>query len=50
MVGDSLKHDIEGARAAGMRAVLLRRSGEVPPHLPGDLPVIATLADLHRHL
>ncbi len=28
MVGDSLKADVEGALAAGMRAVLLRRSGE----------------------
>ena len=31
MVGDSLKADIEGALAIGMRAVLLRRSGEIPP-------------------
>jgi putative hydrolase of the HAD superfamily len=50
MVGDSLKHDIDGARAAGLRAVLLRRSGEVPPGLPPDLPVITTLADLDAHL
>ena len=34
MVGDSLKHDVEGALKAGLRAVLLRRSGEVPLHLP----------------
>ena len=27
MVGDSEAHDIAGAHAAGMRAVLLRRSG-----------------------
>jgi putative hydrolase of the HAD superfamily len=46
MVGDSIAHDIEGALAAGMRAVLLRRSGEVPPNLPSGLPVITTLADL----
>ena len=46
MVGDSIKHDIEGALALGMRAVLLRRSGELPPALPPDLPVITTLADL----
>ena len=46
MVGDSIKHDIDGALAIGMRAVLLRRSGEVPPALPPGLPVIATLADL----
>lgn len=46
MVGDSLKHDIEGALAIGMRAVLLRRSGELPPDLPANLPVITTLSDL----
>ena len=46
MVGDSIKHDIEGALAAGMRAVLLRRSGEIPSNLPPQLPVITTLADL----
>ncbi len=46
MVGDSLKHDVEGALDAGMRAVLLRRSGEVPAGLPAAVPVIATLAEL----
>ena len=46
MVGDSLKHDVEGALAAGMRAVLLRRSGELPPNLPPNVPVIQTLAEL----
>ena len=46
MVGDSIKHDIEGALAIGMRAVLLRRSGEVPPDLPSGLPVIQTLTVL----
>ena len=46
MVGDSIKHDIDGALAIGMRAVLLRRSGELPPALPPDLPVLTTLADL----
>jgi len=46
MVGDSLKHDVEGALKAGMRAVLLRRSGEVPPHLPANLPVIRSLFEL----
>ena len=46
MVGDSIRHDIEGALAAGMRAVLLRRSGELPADLPPGLPVIATLTDL----
>jgi HAD superfamily hydrolase (TIGR01509 family) len=46
MVGDSIKHDIDGALAAGMRAVLLRRSGERPPSLPAGLPVITTLTEL----
>jgi putative hydrolase of the HAD superfamily len=46
MVGDSIRHDIEGALASGLRAVLLRRSGELPANLPAGLPVITTLADL----
>ncbi len=46
MVGDSVKHDIEGALNAGWRAVLLRRSGEVPHALPPQLPVIRALPDL----
>jgi HAD superfamily hydrolase (TIGR01549 family) len=46
MVGDSFKHDIEGALNAGWRAVLLKRSGEVPCALPPDLPVIKTLPEL----
>lgn len=46
MVGDSLKHDVEGALKAGMRAVLLRRSGEVPPNLPPGLAVIRSLTEL----
>ena len=50
MVGDSFAHDIEGALAAGMRAVLLRRSGERPAVLPDGVPVIASLHDLATHL
>ncbi len=46
MVGDSFKHDIEGALNAGWHAVLLRRSGEVPYALPANLPVIRTLPEL----
>ncbi len=46
MIGDSFKHDIEGALNAGWRAVLLRRSGEVPYALPAGLPVIKTLPEL----
>jgi HAD superfamily hydrolase (TIGR01662 family) len=45
MVGDSLEHDIAGARRLGMRAVLVSRSG-MPPDCPTDVPVIATLRDL----
>jgi HAD superfamily hydrolase (TIGR01662 family) len=43
MVGDSLKADIEGAVAAGMRGILLRRSGEIPPALPEGVSVITSL-------
>ena len=46
MVGDSLKADVCGALAVGMRAVLLRRSGETPADLPAGVPVIRTLAEL----
>ena len=46
MVGDSFKHDIEGALNAGWRAVLLRRSGERPTNAPEGLPIITTLSDL----
>ena len=50
MVGDSLKHDVEGALRAGMRAVLLRRSGEVPVGLPPNVAVIRTLSQLEEML
>jgi HAD superfamily hydrolase (TIGR01509 family) len=46
MVGDSLKADVGGALAAGMRAVLLRRSGDVPRDVPAGVPVIASLREL----
>ena len=45
MVGDSLDHDIHGARGVGMRAVLVSRSG-LPASCPEDVPVITTLRDL----
>jgi HAD superfamily hydrolase (TIGR01662 family) len=45
MVGDSLGHDIEGARRLGMRAVLVSRSGP-PAAVPPDVPVITTLREL----
>lgn len=46
MVGDSYRHDIEGALQVGMRAVLLCRSGECSEG--GDVvPVIKGLLELH---
>ena len=45
MVGDSLAHDIEGARRLGIRAVLVSRSGP-RTDCPPDVPVIHTLRDL----
>lgn len=50
MVGDSLKADIEGARAAGMRGILLRRSGETPPALAPDISLITSLHQLRTVL
>jgi HAD superfamily hydrolase (TIGR01662 family) len=48
MVGDSLMHDIEGARRVGMRGVLVRRAqnGSGGAEHPADVPVIRTLAEL----
>ncbi len=46
MVGDSLKADIEGAVAVGMRGVLLRRSGDVPHLVPTGVDVIRSLTEL----
>ena len=45
MVGDSLAHDIEGARQLGMRAVLVARSGQ-PAACPVDVPIIHSLRAL----
>ena len=47
MVGDSIAHDIEGARRAGMRGVLLHRSGD-PVTAPPDVPVIRDLGEIAR--
>ena len=41
-VGDSLEGDVHGARAAGVRAVLLQRHGEPP----GGVEAIRSLAEL----
>lgn len=46
MVGDSVPHDIEGARAAGMRGVLVQRSPHVPAQAPPGVPVIHDLSEL----
>ena len=46
MVGDSLTHDIEGARRVGMRGVLVRRAENGPVAAPGDVPVIRSLMEL----
>jgi len=45
MVGDSLTHDIAGALSAGMRGVLVHRSG-APIDVPPDVSVIRSLAEL----
>jgi putative hydrolase of the HAD superfamily len=46
MVGDSLARDVEGAAAAGLGAVWLNRTGRSRHDVTGDVPEIATLADL----
>jgi HAD superfamily hydrolase (TIGR01549 family) len=48
MVGDSLKHDVEGALNVGMGAVLLNRGDAAAPRVAGDhrVPVIKSLRDL----
>ena len=45
MVGDSVSHDIEGARSLGMRAILVCRSGIARPCPPG-VPVVTTLREV----
>ncbi|MBI3946235.1 MAG: HAD-IA family hydrolase [Armatimonadetes bacterium] len=45
-VGDSYEHDVLGARAAGVQAALLDRSGGPAP--AADLTVISSLAELVR--
>jgi putative hydrolase of the HAD superfamily len=47
MVGDSLRHDIEGALSAGMGGILLHR-GDSPTPGAAELgvPVIKSLRDL----
>ena len=45
MVGDSISHDVDGARRLGMRAVLLVRSPQ-PARQVEDVPVITSLREL----
>ena len=45
-VGDSLAHDVRGARAAGVAPVLLQRAAESAPTVPPKVPVISSLAEL----
>ena len=42
MVGDSYEDDIEGARALGMRAILLDRDG-LRPHEPDRIDTLLAL-------
>ena len=46
MVGDSLNHDIRGARQVGMNGVLIERSAESDSDPLEGVPVIRTLAEL----
>jgi HAD superfamily hydrolase (TIGR01662 family) len=49
MVGDSVGQDIEGARRAGMRAVLVRRGAADEPfggQVDSDVPIIHSLREL----
>ena len=48
MVGDSLTHDIEGARRIGMRGVLVHR--DETPHVESGVPVIRDLSELRALL
>jgi putative hydrolase of the HAD superfamily len=46
MVGDSYQHDVEGARQAGMRGILVQRSSRLSRPVPSDVPVIRDLSEL----
>jgi HAD superfamily hydrolase (TIGR01549 family) len=48
MVGDSFKHDVQGALNVGMRAVLLNRGDAAAPRVAADhtVPVIHSLREL----
>ena len=48
MVGDSFKHDVQGALGVGMRAILLNRGDAAAPRVATDhrVPVIHSLREL----
>jgi HAD superfamily hydrolase (TIGR01549 family) len=48
MVGDSFKHDVQGALGVGMRAILLNRGDAAAPKVVSDhrVPVIHSLREL----
>ena len=46
MIGDSIARDVDGARAAGLRAVWVNRTGRPAPADRPDLVEISTLNDL----
>ncbi len=50
MVGDTVEDDVEGARAIGMRAILLDRLGRHPGFEPRieDLYALPAALGLHR--
>ena len=46
-VGDSVEHDVAGARAAGVEPVLVLREGEAPPDaVPEGVATVATLDEV----
>jgi FMN phosphatase YigB (HAD superfamily) len=46
MVGDSLVHDVNGARQIGMRGILLARGDRAHGPSDADVPVICSLHEL----
>ena len=46
MVGDSVAHDIEGARRVGMRGILVQRSPDAAAASPPEVAVITDLSEL----
>jgi FMN phosphatase YigB (HAD superfamily) len=46
MIGDSIAKDVDGALAAGLRAVWVNRTGQPVPADRPDLVEVSTLSDL----